>query len=177
MYPKAYIEYLVYFHGPRDYFECHEVLEEHWKKDPPDKRKSYWVALIQISVALYHQRIKNYNGAKRLLKNALNIIKNEKKALKNLSLDFSKLVTILNQRYEEICSQKAYDSFNLPITDEALLDECRDICKQRGYTWGQSSDLSNKQLIYKHSLRDRSDVIFERRRQQQLKEQKRKGAM
>lgn len=32
MYPEAYIEYLAEFHGSRDYFECHELLEEHWKK-------------------------------------------------------------------------------------------------------------------------------------------------
>ena len=25
-YPEAYIEYLTYYHGARDYFECHEVL-------------------------------------------------------------------------------------------------------------------------------------------------------
>lgn len=52
LYPKAYIDYLVYFHGLRDYFECHEVLEEHWKKDDKAERKKYWVGLIQIAVAL-----------------------------------------------------------------------------------------------------------------------------
>ena len=35
VYPEAYIEYLMYFHGNRDYFECHEVLEEYWKEVSP----------------------------------------------------------------------------------------------------------------------------------------------
>lgn len=32
MYPAEYLEYLVYFHADRDYFECHEILEEYWKE-------------------------------------------------------------------------------------------------------------------------------------------------
>ncbi|PAD68333.1 hypothetical protein CHH83_14265, partial [Bacillus sp. 7586-K] len=34
MYDQEYIDFLVHFHCDRDYFECHEILEEHWKKDP-----------------------------------------------------------------------------------------------------------------------------------------------
>ncbi|WP_313639078.1 DUF309 domain-containing protein, partial [Paenibacillus sp.] len=36
-YEPLYLEYLVYFNRDRDYFECHEVLEELWlaqKRDP-----------------------------------------------------------------------------------------------------------------------------------------------
>lgn len=32
LYPTAYIKYLFHFHTDRDYFECHELLEEHWKQ-------------------------------------------------------------------------------------------------------------------------------------------------
>lgn len=53
MYPKAYIEYLVHFHSDRDYFECHEILEEHWKQDGRNKG---WLVLIQTAVAFYHYR-------------------------------------------------------------------------------------------------------------------------
>ncbi len=56
MYAKAYIEYLAHFHGTRDYFECHEVLEEHWKAVDPKNRSSVWVLLIQIAVSMYHAR-------------------------------------------------------------------------------------------------------------------------
>ena len=71
-YPKAYILYLVHFHGDRDYFECHEILEEHWKEMDPKDRMSHWVGLIQIAVAVYHERRENRQGAIRTLTKATN---------------------------------------------------------------------------------------------------------
>lgn len=68
MYPKPYIDYLVYFHTNRDYFECHEVLEEHWKVADPRHRNVLWVGLIQVAVSLYHHRRSNYVGAERTMK-------------------------------------------------------------------------------------------------------------
>ena len=35
-YPEAFISYLIEFHATRDYFECHELLEEYWKAHPGD---------------------------------------------------------------------------------------------------------------------------------------------
>ncbi|MEH7501602.1 DUF309 domain-containing protein, partial [Neobacillus drentensis] len=29
MYPTEYIQFLAHFHGDRDYFECHELLEDY----------------------------------------------------------------------------------------------------------------------------------------------------
>lgn len=37
MYPEAYVAFLHEFHTTRDYFECHEILEEYWKEDPPEQ--------------------------------------------------------------------------------------------------------------------------------------------
>lgn len=51
-YPQAYIEYLEYYHGARDYFECHEVLEEYWKENPSSPLSAAWVGLIQLAVAM-----------------------------------------------------------------------------------------------------------------------------
>ncbi len=50
VYPEAYVAFLHEFHTTRDYFECHEILEEYWKEDPPEQRKEYWVGLIQLAV-------------------------------------------------------------------------------------------------------------------------------
>ena len=58
-FPQKYIEYLVHFHGDRDYFECHEILEEYWKKIDNGNKESIWVGLIQLAVANYHHRRKN----------------------------------------------------------------------------------------------------------------------
>ncbi len=86
MYPKAYIDYLVEFHATRDYFECHEILEEFWKEDPPKKRKRYWVGFIQLAVALYHHRRQNTAGAKRLMANSIRILQAEHRAVEDLGL-------------------------------------------------------------------------------------------
>ncbi|WP_205628902.1 DUF309 domain-containing protein, partial [Acinetobacter baumannii] len=52
LYPEALIDYLVYFHADRDFFECHEVLEDYWKSLPKEERSLFWVGLIQIAVGL-----------------------------------------------------------------------------------------------------------------------------
>ena len=48
-YPEAYIDFLVHFHGDRDWFECHERLEEYWKEHPDDPKSDTWVGLIQVA--------------------------------------------------------------------------------------------------------------------------------
>jgi predicted metal-dependent hydrolase len=169
MYPQAYIDYLVHFHGDRDYFECHEVLEEYWKEDERGKRKIYWVAFIQIAVSLYHQRRGNFSGSLRMMKNALSIIKNEKEAIKMLGLYYEQLIEVLEMRVEEIKSLQPYTSMFLPIQDESLLNECEVHCQKRGIVWGNSSNLSDTYLINKHTLRDRDEVIEEREKQKVLK--------
>ncbi|MFT4413160.1 DUF309 domain-containing protein [Fredinandcohnia humi] len=175
MYPKAYIDYLIYFHCDRDYFECHEILEEHWKMDSVDKRKTYWVALIQIAVSLYHHRRGNFAGALRMMKSAISIINEEKNAIQQLGLQVEELVDQLQQKLEDIQNGLPYKSINLPINDSKLLSTCVSISERAGKSWGKPSDITNKQLIDKHRLRDRSDVIEEREKQIRRKQKERQG--
>ncbi|HWO98572.1 MAG TPA: DUF309 domain-containing protein [Bacillus sp. (in: firmicutes)] len=161
-YPAAYIDYLVHFHADRDYFECHEILEEHWKSELPEKRKAVWVGLIQIAVSLYHQRRENYNGAYRMMKSALRILHDEKEELQKLGLDYDSLTLSLHKRAEEIKHQTKYESLYLPITDSSLTTLCKQRSKEKGLTWWRSSDLTNTELVHRHKLRDRTSVIAER---------------
>ncbi|MBO9129832.1 DUF309 domain-containing protein [Bacillus sp. 165] len=171
MYPQAYIQYLLQFHCHRDYFECHEILEEHWKADPPKERKVYWVGLIQLAVSLYHQRRKNFNGAERMMKKAVAILTQHKEAMEQLGLDYTLLSQELTTRLQQIQDKKLYTSINLPIKDSALLALCAKLCTSNGLVWGQKSDMANNDLIHKHSHRDRSDVINERLRQIKLRKE------
>ncbi|MFS0863494.1 DUF309 domain-containing protein [Fredinandcohnia sp. 179-A 10B2 NHS] len=170
MYPKAYIDYLIHFHCDRDYFECHEVLEEHWKEDTKQDRKPHWVALIQVAVSLYHHRRENFPGALRMMKSAISIIREQSYELEKLGLNIVELHSILQKEYTAIQNKVPYKSFNLPINDKKLLEICKSKCSNEGKTWGMSSDMSDEQLVHKHSLRDRSDVIAERKRQIALKQ-------
>ncbi len=172
MYPQAYIEYLLQFHCHRDYFECHEILEEHWKEDPPKQRKLYWVGLIQIAVSLYHQRRKNFNGAERMMKSAVSILEQERQAVEQLGLNHGQLCQALKERLHQIQRKEPYRSINLPIEDSTLLEICRQQCKDSQLTWGQESDMTNEYLLHKHTRRDRSNVIQERLKQIEIKKRK-----
>jgi predicted metal-dependent hydrolase len=174
MYPQAYVDFLVYFHGERDYFECHEVLEDYWKEDERGDRKIHWVGLIQIAVSLYHHRRNNFNGAKRMMKSAITILEQEENAISHLGLHHRRLLITLNERFEQMKNNIEYTSLNLPIVDQSLLEHCKKACLQAGCQFGDPSNIDNTALIHKHSLRDRNDVLLEREKQLELK-QKRKG--
>ncbi|WP_100407127.1 DUF309 domain-containing protein [Bacillus solitudinis] len=166
MYPNAYLDYLLYFHGERDYFECHEVLEEHWKKQPRGKRKQHWVGLIQLAVGLYHQRRGNLNGAKRMFTSAARIIELEQREIAALGINASLLYEQITQRIEEIqFINSSFTDLNLPIVDENLLLSCQERCNQLGIAWGMESSLENEELVHKHTRRNREAVIEERQRQ------------
>lgn len=55
IYSESYIDYLIHFQATRDYFECHEIMEEYWLENDRDKK---WLTLIQLAVAVYHERQK-----------------------------------------------------------------------------------------------------------------------
>lgn len=173
MYPQAYLEYLVQFHAERDYFECHEILEEYWKSAPPAQREAVWVGLIQIAVGLYHQRRGNLEGARKMLASALQIIRQYPQKVRQLGLDGPALAKLLAQRLEELNAGAAYRSMNLPIRDEALRQAYEQACAVRNAPVGRDSDLSDHYLMNKHTLRDRSEVLAERNRQLTLREQQR----
>ncbi|MEO3944207.1 DUF309 domain-containing protein [Gorillibacterium sp. CAU 1737] len=67
-YDPLYVAHLYYFNHERDYFECHEVLEELWLREG---RSPLYQGLLQVAVGLYHHRNDNWNGAVKLFTGAL----------------------------------------------------------------------------------------------------------
>lgn len=176
MYPEEYIAFLTHFHGDRDYFECHEILEEYWKGFPSEARDSIWVGLIQIAVSLYHQRRGNFAGAAKMLGSAIRILSQKRGQVNQLGLDEDMLLDLLRQKLTEIERCQPYVSINLPIRDDRLLEECRHRCAQQGKQFGQESNLADEQLLHRHMLRDRSDVVAEREQSLKNKQASRKKA-
>ncbi|MGO0062007.1 DUF309 domain-containing protein [Brevibacillus fluminis] len=162
MYPTAYVDYLIHFHTDRDYFECHEILEEYWKSLPDRGKHSTWVGLIQIAVSLYHQRRNNFSGARKMLASACEILQANPDALQRLGLAPDELFKRLEERIAALDSQQAYSSIDLPIADPALLAHCQKLCAERGMVFGSPSDLGNAYICNKHTVRDRRDVIEKR---------------
>ncbi|MFD1176739.1 DUF309 domain-containing protein [Paenibacillus puldeungensis] len=67
-YEPLYVAYLVYFNRDRDFFECHEVLEELWLQR---NRDPLYKGLLQVAVGLFHFRNGNASGAHKMLTSAV----------------------------------------------------------------------------------------------------------
>ncbi|MFB4163496.1 DUF309 domain-containing protein [Alteribacillus sp. JSM 102045] len=173
MYPEAYIQYLIQFHAYRDFFECHEILEDHWKEKEAGKRDKHWVGLIQVAVGLYHHRRENWRGAQKTLQNARSILQENVYYLQHLALDTNRLIELIDERLSDILLQHPYTDMNLPITDPSLIEHCKKECNAKNVTWFAESDLNDPYIVHRHILRDRSNVTQERFKQKVLREQKR----
>lgn len=67
-YDRLYVQFIYYFNMARDYFECHEVLEELWLEEGRDP---LYQGLLQVAVGLYHHQNGNANGSIKLFTAAL----------------------------------------------------------------------------------------------------------
>ncbi|WP_187254644.1 DUF309 domain-containing protein [Alkalicoccus halolimnae] len=160
-YPDEYKEFLIEFHSTRDYFECHEILEEYWLEQNREKK---WLTLIQLAVAVYHERQKNFKGSMRLYKKVLKHMENESGLLEDLSIDEDTLISLIHKRMYNIQVNGDYSPMNLPLTDRSLQKECRQTAENRRCTWNYDDRAADENLIYKHRHRDRSEVIEARRK-------------
>lgn len=153
-YPEAYKRYLEQFHKTRDFFECHELLEEHWKEDPDGPLRDLWVGLIQLAVGLYHQRRGNVPGARKMLRGAGRLLTAER--LAEAGIDGEKLLAMIGERVRELEGERppAYRDLDLPLADESLLPLARPAADSRELPAA---------IIHRHKLRDRSEVVEARR--------------
>lgn len=174
-FPNAYVSYLVEFHASRDYFECHELLEEYWKEHPQDPLADTWVGFIQLAVGLYHERRGNLRGALKMFVQA------EKKLsvspLEELGIDKNSLLKQLVPRREALLAgiKMDYVDINLRIINDELLSLCHCSCEERGLKWGRPSPLGDESVIHRHTRRDRSDVIAARQEAYTAKKRERSG--
>lgn len=174
-YPDSYISYLVEYHATRDYFECHELLEEYWKEHPEDPYSQEWVALIQLAVGHYHERRGNLAGASKMYTQALNKLNRE--SLSQLGLDGNHIMMELANRLHQLTQGSLpYVDMNLNLIDPELMRLCELACMERGLQWGTASRLDDEALIHRHTLRDRSEVIAARIAAAESKKRNRPGA-
>ncbi|MCZ8521448.1 MULTISPECIES: DUF309 domain-containing protein [Paenibacillus] len=171
-YPEAYVRYLVHFHAERDYFECHEVLEEYWKEHPEAADGDAYVGLIQLAVSLYHQRRGNTAGAVKMLAGAIRRLGGG--AAARLGIAEEELQRLMGERLQALSAPGfVYSDLEIPLEDTALRQACQAASGSSWDRWAQPSDLSDSYLIHKHTLRDRSGVIQERERQREERQARR----
>lgn len=166
-YPKEYLKFLIHFHGDRDYFECHEVLEEYWKEVDPGNRNSVWVGLIQVAVGFYHYRRENRTGAERILVKGKRILQEHPGSLSRLGINPQELQALLEETLKKINSDIKYQSVDLPLNIE-LKQYCGSECEKDG----EPGHISES-VIHRHILRDRTDVIRLREKALQSRHTKR----
>ena len=156
-YEEAYLDYLIHFHASRDYFECHEIMEEHWLAHERDVK---WLTLIQLAVAVYHERQCNWSGSLRLYERTLTHLTNHPQILIDLGIDEYILLEHVKERIRRVKNREAYEPFNLPLTDDELIRQCRERANSLQLTWlSEDSQDEDNPLVYKHKQRDRSEVI------------------
>lgn len=171
MFPQEYIDYLVHFHGDRDYFECHEILEEYWKKTDDGNKESLWVGFIQLAVANYHHRRGNFNGASRTLQKSLRIFSMNKEKLNKLGIELSLLVKQMNEQLIDIENRQDYQSIILPIYSKSLVEQCKNRSCELNMNWCSESDMNDLQIVHRHLKRDRTNVINERKKALEKKQE------
>ncbi|SIQ43015.1 MULTISPECIES: DUF309 domain-containing protein [unclassified Paenibacillus] len=173
-YPDAYIRYLAEFHGTRDYFECHEILEEYWKEHPGDEQAQLWHGLIQIAVGQYHLRRGNREGARKMLRSAWQRL--SPPLLEQAGLDGG----LLRRQLDEAASLLErgegipYSCWTLPIRDRELAAACRERCAAEGLDWC-GDIVAGDELVHRHLTRDRSEVVQAREQSLRLKREAARG--
>ncbi|WP_373231550.1 DUF309 domain-containing protein [Cohnella sp.] len=157
-YPEQYIHYLAEYYGSRDYFECHEIMEEYWKAHPHSPYRTCWLVLIRISVCLYHARRGNWTGAIKLMGKAAE--EAEAELFDKLGLDGAELVRrIKNAVHDWSLAAASYEDIELPIRDSQLLEAAQLKCRELGYTWAIHGLEAGDQVIHRHQTRDRGEVV------------------
>ncbi|CAI6081188.1 DUF309 domain-containing protein [Cohnella sp. JJ-181] len=157
--PEPFVQYLAQYHGTRDYFECHEIMEEYWKEKKEAAYEGSWLVLIRIAVMQYHARRGNRSGAMKLLEKAASEIEPER--MDELGLDGYRLKEMLERRRQawRTASDVAYDDFNLPIVDRELLAEAIRGAEALGAEWLSPGALAEESILHRHLLRDRTEVV------------------
>jgi len=158
---ESYIAFLIHFHGDRDYFECHEVLEDHWKNNGM-ARDSIWVGLIQMAVSFYHYRRGNVKGSLKLIDKAIHLLSYKKEEVLELGINYEKLIKRLKKSKLSMKHNIPYKPIIIPINDLTLLAVCKDQCVKIGCVWGHFLYDAPENIVHKHTLRDRASIIPER---------------
>ncbi|MFC4304780.1 DUF309 domain-containing protein [Cohnella boryungensis] len=162
-YPEAYIAYLAEYYGSRDYFECHEIMEEYWKEGESSEYESCWLVLIRVAVAQYHARRGNWKGAIKLMDKAARETEAAPGLFKRLGVDGAALGRRLRSAVQEWSGPApAYRDLELPIVDEALTVRAKEHCRKLGYEWSIPGLKAGDDIIHRHLTRDRQEVVSAR---------------
>lgn len=112
---KRYHEFFKLFEE-RDYFECHEVLEEIWIEETNCTTKNHpAIPLLQFSVALLHWKRENYSGAFKVFQNSFVHLKGSETDLNRLGVDSTRLKEMIKELMLEVENRSTYRFIQIPL--------------------------------------------------------------
>jgi len=117
-YDWRFVRFLHLFNTERDYFECHEVMEDLWMDDGRDP---FWQGLLQVAVALFHARNGNAGGAVKLMTAGLD--KLSRRTGRAAGIDVPRLITDGTRWLERLQSGGApppFEPIAIRVTDPEL---------------------------------------------------------
>jgi uncharacterized protein len=152
-----FVQFISHFNGDRDYFECHEVLEDYWKEIDPRNKDHILTAWIQLATSLYHWRRQNFTGAIRTMHKAISKMDSSRHSIFFEGIDYDDLLDCMNSAYHAMKEKKPFSPFKLIIQDNSLKNTLNMTVMDEQYKLTDSYE-----LIHKHMLRDRSHILKER---------------
>lgn len=155
MYHPAFIQFLSYFNGNHDFFECHEILEDYWKEVAPRDKQHPLTGWIQLATGMYHWRRGNFRGASTILKKGCTTLQVSIHSPFLEKVDHNSLLKQLSEVRRAVEQQEVYRPFTILISDDELQSKVNQVIE----------NLPQVEIHYirnKHLLRDRSEVIKER---------------
>lgn len=151
------MEFHYHFHVLRHYFECHDILEEHWKEQDQFSKNDPIVSLILFSTACYHYRRGNVKGALKTYQKSLQIAELNDQ-FDHLGIEKTQYISVVNSQILRIQQNKLYQNIQLPLTSACYqaLESAYD-----DFTFNYDDHISDYIKHY-HLLRDRTEVINSR---------------
>lgn len=119
---EKYFEFIDTFQNQRDFFKCHEILEEIWIEETKcETRKHLSINLLLISVGLYHWRNKNFKGAIQVFENSLNNYDEVSMEMESIGIDSKILKKIVLDIVDNLKNKQDYREVFLPIYQQKNL--------------------------------------------------------
>lgn len=121
-----YIKFLYYFNVEKDYYECHEVMEELWLEEG---RNPFYQGLLQVAVGLYHFQNGNISGAVKLMSAALEKLEDAPDAWMGIDMGSLKNEAALYLTRLQNYDQNPFSFYPLSITilDSSLNERLQNI--------------------------------------------------
>ncbi len=147
-----YFDYLLEFNGTRDYYKCHDFLEEWWYEinHPKDH---ILVAFIQLAVGMFQWRRGNINGANKMFEGAYFIFEAHKDEIIDYGIDEEKLFEIITRVHKSMLYHEDFYDVNLPLIDKTMLSKLETLASDRDLRLYQASNLDDYHLVHKHLKR------------------------